>query len=99
MAASLKLLVLQVARLGSNAEVICQDNIEYMNLRPHCSAKQVSTGEVKPLGPPRVYIGVNPSPDTQYLLVSWFERPYSFNVPCGRFPRKTALWDRSGPLT
>lgn len=37
---------------------------------------------------------MNPSPDAQYLLVSWFERPYSFNVPCGRFPRRTELWDR-----
>ena len=55
---------------------------------------QVSTGEAKQIGKPRVYVGVDPSPDNQFLLVSWLERPYSFNVPCGRFPRTTQLWDR-----
>ena len=86
--------MLVVARPGNDAEFECHKLLDPLVFGPHCSGKQVSTGEVKPLGPPRVYIGVNPSPDTQNLLVSWFERPYSFNVPCGRFPRKTALWDR-----
>ena len=54
----------------------------------------MSTGEVKQIGGPRIYTTIDPSPDAQYLLVSWLERPFSFNVPCGRFPRKTQLWDR-----
>ncbi|GAX75673.1 hypothetical protein CEUSTIGMA_g3116.t1 [Chlamydomonas eustigma] len=41
---------------------------------------------------------VDPSPDGNFLLVSWLEKPYSFNVPCGRFPQRTQLWDRSGSL-
>lgn len=38
------------------------------------------------------------SPDGRYLLVSWLEQPYSFNVPCGRFPRRTQLWRADGTL-
>ena len=41
---------------------------------------------------------VDTSPDGRYQLVSWLERPYSFTVPCGRFPRRTQLWDRDGHL-
>ena len=49
---------------------------------------------MKQIGSPRIYIDVNPSPDTKYMLVSWLERPYSYTVPCGRFPQRTQLWDR-----
>jgi len=58
----------------------------------------VLSGEVKTIGPPRLYVEVDPSPDGRYLLVSWMERPYSFTVPCGRFPRRTQLWDASGNM-
>lgn len=59
---------------------------------------KVSTGEVKQLGPPRLYTAVAPSPDGQYLLVAWLERPFSYNVPCGRFPKRIQLWDKCGIL-
>lgn len=55
---------------------------------------QVSTGEVKQVGPARLYTAVAPSPDGKYLLVAWLERPFSYNVPCGRFPKRIQLWDR-----
>lgn len=55
---------------------------------------QVSTGEVAPFGQPRMYCGAAPSPDGRYLMVAWLERPFSYEVPCGRFPRRTQLWDR-----
>lgn len=55
---------------------------------------KVSTGEVKQLGPPRLYTAVAPSPDGEYLLVAWLERPFSYNVPCGRFPKRIQLWDK-----
>lgn len=58
----------------------------------------VRTGEAVSIGPPRLYIEVDPSPDGRYLLVSWLERPFSTAVPCGRFPRRTQLWTRDGEL-
>ena len=58
---------------------------------------QISTGEIKKLGPSRLYTAVAPSPDGQYLLVAWLERPFSYNVPCGRFPKRIQLWDRYPP--
>ncbi|KAK9828809.1 hypothetical protein WJX72_002171 [[Myrmecia] bisecta] len=56
----------------------------------------VSTGEVKLVGPARMYTDITPSPDAQWLLIAWIERPFSFNVPCGRFPKRVELWDRQG---
>lgn len=41
----------------------------------------------------RVARSVDPSPDGLFLIVSWLEAPYSFQVPCGRFPKRVQLWD------
>lgn len=49
---------------------------------------------MEPFGEPRMYCGTAPSPDGRYVLVAWLERPFSYEVPCGRFPRRTQLWDR-----
>ena len=56
--------------------------------------RQVSTGEVTQLGDTRLYTSFAPSPDARFLLVAWLERPFSYNVPCGRFPKRVQLWDR-----
>ncbi|XP_072996964.1 probable glutamyl endopeptidase, chloroplastic isoform X2 [Typha latifolia] len=53
-------------------------------------------GTVKPIGCPAVYTSFDPSPDEKYLLVSCIHRPYSFIVPCGRFPKKVELWTVDG---
>ena len=63
------------------------------------STAQVSTGEVAPFGQPRMYCGTAPSPDGRYVMVAWLERPFSYEVPCGRFPRRTQLWDRCADIT
>ena len=55
---------------------------------------QVSTGEVSQVGSTRMYTSFAPSPDAKFLLVAWLERPYSYTVPCGRFPKRVQLWDR-----
>ena len=55
---------------------------------------QVSTGEVRKMGDTRMYTMFAPSPDARFLIVSWLERPFSYNVPCGRFPKRVQLWDR-----
>ncbi|XP_021904266.1 probable glutamyl endopeptidase, chloroplastic isoform X1 [Carica papaya] len=53
-------------------------------------------GSVKEIGPPAVYTSVDPSPDGKYLLITSIHRPYSFIVPCGRFPKKVDIWTADG---
>ena len=48
---------------------------------------RLSTADATRIGPPRLYTSVSASPDKQHLLVSYLKRPYSFLVPCGRFPK------------
>ncbi|XWS31821.1 hypothetical protein CRYUN_Cryun23aG0109200 [Craigia yunnanensis] len=53
-------------------------------------------GTVKEIGTPAVYTSMDPSPDEKYLLISSIHRPYSFIVPCGRFPKKVDVWTTDG---
>ncbi|XP_058077922.1 probable glutamyl endopeptidase, chloroplastic [Magnolia sinica] len=53
-------------------------------------------GTMKAIGPPAVYTSIDPSPDDKYLLISSIHRPYSFIVPCGRFPKKVDVWTADG---
>ncbi|XAR58375.1 Acylaminoacyl-peptidase [Bertholletia excelsa] len=53
-------------------------------------------GTVKPTGPPAIYTSIDPSPDEKYLLITSIHRPYSFIVPCGRFPKKVDVWTTDG---
>ncbi|WOL11800.1 putative glutamyl endopeptidase, chloroplastic isoform X5 [Canna indica] len=53
-------------------------------------------GTMKPIGPPAVYTSIDPSPDEKYVLVTSIHRPYSYIVPCGRFPKKVELWTTNG---
>ncbi|XP_034904056.1 probable glutamyl endopeptidase, chloroplastic [Populus alba] len=53
-------------------------------------------GTTKEIGNPAVYTSLDPSPDQKYLLVSSIHRPYSFTVPCGRFPKKVEVWTTDG---
>ncbi|KAK7396967.1 hypothetical protein VNO78_18131 [Psophocarpus tetragonolobus] len=55
-------------------------------------------GTTKEIGPPAVYTSMDPSPDQKYILISSIHRPYSFIVPCGRFPKKVELWSADGKL-
>lgn len=53
-------------------------------------------GTTKPIGPPAIYTSINPSPDNKYFLVTSIHRPYSFTVPCGRFPKRVDVWTSDG---
>ncbi|XP_042512166.1 probable glutamyl endopeptidase, chloroplastic isoform X2 [Macadamia integrifolia] len=53
-------------------------------------------GTIKEIGPPAIYTSLDPSPDQKYLLISSIHRPYSFIVPCGRFPKKVDVWTTDG---
>ncbi|XP_026656136.1 probable glutamyl endopeptidase, chloroplastic isoform X2 [Phoenix dactylifera] len=53
-------------------------------------------GTMKLIGPPAVYTSIDPSPDEKYVLVTSIHRPYSYIVPCGRFPKKAEVWTIDG---
>jgi dipeptidyl aminopeptidase/acylaminoacyl peptidase len=55
-------------------------------------------GNVRRLGAPGIHQGASPSPDGRYLLVDTLHRPFSYQVPMSRFPRRTEVWDRAGKL-
>lgn len=57
----------------------------------------VATGDARPLGPPRMYVECDPSPDASLMIVSWIERPFSYDLPAGRFPRVWQVWDQCAP--
>ncbi|CAI9267567.1 unnamed protein product [Lactuca saligna] len=49
-------------------------------------------GSLKLFGEPALYTSLDPSPDQKYILLTSLHRPFSFTVPCGRFPKKIDLW-------
>ncbi|XP_068663137.1 probable glutamyl endopeptidase, chloroplastic isoform X2 [Aristolochia californica] len=53
-------------------------------------------GTIKEIGPPAIYTSMDPSPDQKYILLTSIHQPYSFIVPCGRFPKKVELWTVDG---
>ncbi|KAM7521410.1 hypothetical protein LguiA_011312 [Lonicera macranthoides] len=53
-------------------------------------------GTVKEVGPPALYTSIDPSPDQKYVLIYSIHRPFSFTVPCGRFPKKVDVWTADG---
>jgi len=72
---------------------LLKDNHDVALFEHYCSAQlvlvKISTGEVTPLSnEKRVYTAIAPSPDGQYIVAAWLEPPWSFAVPCGRFPKR-----------
>lgn len=57
-----------------------------------------ASGKSKKVLEPRIYLGAQPSPDGKYLLASWIERPFSYQVPYNLFPMKTAVYTMDGKL-
>jgi dipeptidyl aminopeptidase/acylaminoacyl peptidase len=53
-------------------------------------------GKVKNIGPPAIFDSTDLSPDGKYVLVSMIRRPYSYQFPMFRFPKKIEVWDMSG---
>lgn len=80
---------------------LLKDNHDIAMFEHYCSAQlvmvKISTGEITMLSDEkRVYTAVAPSPDGKYMVVAWLEPPWSFSVPCGRFPKRVQLWDNHG---
>jgi dipeptidyl aminopeptidase/acylaminoacyl peptidase len=55
-------------------------------------------GTVTKIGGKGIHSRTSPSPDGKYVLVSTVHRPYSYQVPEGRFPALTEVWDRTGKV-
>lgn len=53
-------------------------------------------GSVREIGAPAIYDNADFSPDGKYILVSRIERPYSYQFPSSRFPKKVEIWDANG---
>jgi dipeptidyl aminopeptidase/acylaminoacyl peptidase len=60
-----------------------------MVMRPDGSRKKI-------LGAPRIYTDASASPNGDYLLLEWIDKPFSYQVPWYRFPRTTAVWTIDG---
>lgn len=57
-----------------------------------------ASGEARNVLPARIYTEIAPSPDGKYLLASWLEKPFSYQVPYYRFPTTTAVFTADGDL-
>lgn len=55
-------------------------------------------GRVREIGPPVIFDNAEFSPDGKYILAERIERPYSYQFPYNRFPKKIEIWDASGKL-
>lgn len=53
-------------------------------------------GSAHAVGTAGVYLGLALSPDGRYLLSQRVQRPYSYVVPVGSFPRRIEVLDRAG---
>lgn len=55
-------------------------------------------GNARNFGSPGIFSSVSISPNSEYVLVSKIERPYSYIVPASRFPITTEVWDRNANM-
>lgn len=53
-------------------------------------------GSVREIGVPSIYDNAAFSPDGKYILASRIERPFSYQFPYSRFPKKVEIWDANG---
>lgn len=53
-------------------------------------------GRIREIGSPAIYDNADFSPDGKYILASRIERPFSYQFPASRFPKKVEVWDLNG---
>ncbi|MEI7698439.1 MAG: prolyl oligopeptidase family serine peptidase [Planctomycetia bacterium] len=56
----------------------------------------VNTGQSILIGSPAIFSDIDPSPEGDQILVVRHEKPWSFSLPCGRFPRRIEIWNHAG---
>lgn len=57
-----------------------------------------SNDKVKKIGEPGLYSSIEFSPDSQYILLNEYKKPYSYIVPYYYFPKTYKIWDTKGNL-
>ena len=59
-----------------------------------------SSNEIKkkPVGEPMIFARSEVSPDGEYLLVESIQKPFSYLMTAGSFPRKIEVWNLQGEL-
>ncbi|MGB0579318.1 MAG: S9 family peptidase [Limisphaerales bacterium] len=69
-------------------------------LEHHASAQlalvDTELNEVTPIGEPKIFSRAQPSPDGQYILVSYVKRPFPHDLLISDFPRQVEVWNRDG---
>lgn len=53
-------------------------------------------GSVKKIGKPNIYVTSSVSPDGKYILATTLQKPYSYLMTYGSFPRNIEVWDWDG---
>ena len=53
-------------------------------------------GKIREIGSPAIYNNADFSPDGKYILTERIERPFSYQYPFSRFPRRVEIWDMNG---
>ena len=89
------------ATMSRTYQDLLKDSHDIALFEHYCTSQlmkvTISSGETVLLSDEsRVYTAVSPSPDGRYICAAWFEPPWSFAVPCGRFPKRVQLWDTEG---
>jgi dipeptidyl aminopeptidase/acylaminoacyl peptidase len=70
---------------------------DYYGTSQLCEVSPAS-GQIKKLGDPAIYTGVDPSPDKKRLLVRRIKRPYSYLIPYYSFGHTLEIWNREGEM-
>jgi len=56
----------------------------------------LGTLQARPIGAPRIFGSVSPSPDGKHILVGLIHKPFSYLVTSERFPHRFEVWDLQG---
>jgi len=67
-------------------EYYCESQLVKTNIKTN-KTTMFSNGEK------RIYTRVDPSPDGKMVILECLKRPFSYAVPCGRFPKKVWVTD------
>jgi dipeptidyl aminopeptidase/acylaminoacyl peptidase len=55
-------------------------------------------GKLTMIGKPAIYGQIDVAPDGQHLLISRIQKPYSYLLPAGAFPKEIEVIDRTGKV-
>ncbi|MEM7456323.1 MAG: prolyl oligopeptidase family serine peptidase [Planctomycetota bacterium] len=59
----------------------------------------LETARTTEIGEPKIYNGLEASPDGESILVTTIEKPFSYLLTYRSFPRKIQVWNLNGELT